>query len=73
VNAWNSAELEQAGIPFLEHDARYAYGAEWLSVVEPLLRGERVTHSGPHFQVTDYFDRVTLCGMISRAGTRFWL
>jgi alkanesulfonate monooxygenase len=54
VNAWNSAELEQAGIPFPEHDARYAYGAEWLSVVEPLLRGERVTHSGPHFQVTDY-------------------
>jgi hypothetical protein len=50
VNAWNSAELEQAGIPFLEHDARYAYGAEWLSVVEPLLRGEPVTHSGPHFQ-----------------------
>jgi alkanesulfonate monooxygenase len=54
VNAWNSAELEQAGIPFLEHDARYAYGAEWLSVVEPLLRGEPVTHSGPHFQVKDY-------------------
>ena len=54
MNAWNSAELEQAGIPFLEHDARYAYGAEWLSVVEPLLRGEPVTHSGPHSQVKDY-------------------
>jgi alkanesulfonate monooxygenase len=54
VNAWNSAELEQAGIPFPEHDARYAFGAEWLSVVESLLRGERVTHSGPHFRVKDY-------------------
>ena len=54
VNAWNSAELEQAGIPFPDHDARYAYGAEWLSVVEPLLRGETVTHAGPNFQVRDY-------------------
>lgn len=54
VNAWNAAELEKAGIAFPEHDARYAYGAEWLAVVEPLLRGERVTHRGRHFQVEDY-------------------
>lgn len=54
VNAWNRAEFEKAGIPFGEHDARYAYGREWISLVEPLLRGESVTHKGAHFDVTDY-------------------
>ena len=54
VNAWNRAEFEKAGIPFGEHDARYAYGREWIEVVEPLLRGESVMHRGAHFQVTDY-------------------
>ena len=33
VNAWNRPELEKAGIGFAEHDERYAYGREWLSVV----------------------------------------
>lgn len=54
VNAWNRAEFEKAGIPFGEHDARYAYGREWISLVEPLLRGESVTHKGENFDVTDY-------------------
>jgi alkanesulfonate monooxygenase len=54
VNAWNRIELEQAGIPFPEHDARYAYGTEWLQVVRSLMRGERVNHHGRHFQVQDY-------------------
>jgi len=54
VNAWNSAELENAGLPFPEHDARYDYGAEWLEVVAKLFTGETVTHHGRHFQVTDY-------------------
>jgi alkanesulfonate monooxygenase len=54
VNAWNKTELEDAGIHFPPHDARYAYGHEWLSIVERLLRGERVDHEGPHFQVRDY-------------------
>ena len=40
VNAWNMPELEKAGIPFAPHDERYAYGREWISVVEPLMRGE---------------------------------
>ncbi|MET0287544.1 MAG: LLM class flavin-dependent oxidoreductase [Polyangiales bacterium] len=54
VNAWNRSELLNAGIAFPAHDQRYAYGREWLSIVEPLLRGERVDHQGPHFQVRDY-------------------
>ena len=54
VNAWNRAEFEKAGIPFGAHDARYAYGREWIQVVERLLKGENVTHHGAHFHVTDY-------------------
>jgi alkanesulfonate monooxygenase len=54
VNAWNKTEIEHAGLVFPEHDARYAYGREWLSVAAALMRGERVQHSGPHFRVHDY-------------------
>jgi alkanesulfonate monooxygenase len=54
VNAWNRPELERAGIPFPEHDERYAYGQEWLAVLEPLLRGESVHFEGQHFWVDGY-------------------
>jgi len=54
VNAWNRPELEKAGIGFSEHDARYAYGREWISVVSRLMQGERVTYKGAHFDVRDY-------------------
>ncbi len=63
VNAWNRAEMDKAGLPFPEHDARYALGEEWLSIVEPLLRGECVSHQGPHFQVQKAM-------LIPRAATR---
>jgi alkanesulfonate monooxygenase len=54
VNAWNKPEYEKAGIAFAEHDERYAYGREWLAVVDALLRGERVTFSGRYFRISDY-------------------
>src|SRR6202050_5653897 len=54
VNAWNRPELEKAGIGFAEHDQRYVYGREWLSVVEPLMRGQTLNHEGPNFRVKDY-------------------
>lgn len=54
VNAWNRPELERAGIGFAEHDARYAYGREWITVVEALLRGETVRFAGEHFRIDDY-------------------
>ena len=54
VNAWNRPEYEKAGIPFAEHDERYAYGVEWIAIVEALLRGERVSRAGRHFTVSDY-------------------
>ena len=54
VNAWNRPEYEKAGIAFAEHDERYAYGMEWIAIVEALLRGERVSHAGRHFTVSEY-------------------
>ena len=54
VNAWNRPELERAGIGFAEHDERYAYGREWISVVDALLRGETVDHRGDHFRIDGY-------------------
>lgn len=54
INAWNRAEFDKAGIPFLDHDARYAYGREWLSIVKRLIAGETVTHQGEHFSIDGY-------------------
>lgn len=54
INAWNGAEFEKAGIAFPEHDERYAYGREWVSVVAGLVSGESVSHQGRHFSITDY-------------------
>lgn len=54
VNAWNRPELDKAGIGFAEHDARYAYGREWIAVVSRLMQGERLTYKGEHFDIRDY-------------------
>jgi alkanesulfonate monooxygenase len=54
VNAWNRPELERAGIGFPEHDERYAYGREWIEVVDALLRGETLNHHGNNFRIDEY-------------------
>lgn len=54
VNAWNRPELERAGIEFAEHDDRYAYGREWISVVSRLISGVRLTHKGENFDIQNY-------------------
>ena len=54
VNAWNRPELEKAGIGFAEHDDRYAYGNEWISIVARLTAGERLTYQGDNFDIRDY-------------------
>ncbi|MFT4043527.1 MAG: LLM class flavin-dependent oxidoreductase [Gordonia sp. (in: high G+C Gram-positive bacteria)] len=54
VNAWYRPEIEKAGIAFPEHDDRYAYGAEWLSVVRRLISGETVEHHGKFFDIDGY-------------------
>jgi alkanesulfonate monooxygenase len=57
VNAWFIPELEKSGIGFPEHDNRYAYGAEWLSIVKALISGKTLTHKGEHFKIDDYMLR----------------
>jgi alkanesulfonate monooxygenase len=54
INAWNASEFVKAGIPFGEHDERYAYGREWISLVKQLMSGDAVSHSGRYFNVSDY-------------------
>ncbi|WP_349644669.1 MULTISPECIES: LLM class flavin-dependent oxidoreductase [unclassified Bradyrhizobium] len=54
VNGWYRPELERAGIGFPEHDDRYAYGREWVEIVEGLMVGRRVDFHGRHFQIDGY-------------------
>ena len=54
VNAWFKPELDRAGIGFAEHDQRYAYGEEWLSIVRGLISGEEVSFKGRYFDVDRY-------------------
>jgi alkanesulfonate monooxygenase len=55
INGWSKPELVNSGIGFPEHDERYAYGREWLTIVKKLIAGEKVTHRGENFQITDYY------------------
>jgi alkanesulfonate monooxygenase len=59
VNAWYKPEFERAGIPFSEHDARYDYGREWITIVRDLMAGERVDFHGEHFAIDGYQLRPT--------------
>ena len=59
VNAWYKPEIEPAGIAFPDHDERYVYGQEWLSIVRGLISGETVTHHGKYFQIDGYSLRPT--------------
>jgi len=54
VNAWYRPELERAGIGFPAHDDRYAYGREWIEIVDGLTSGRRVDFTGRHFRVDNY-------------------
>ncbi len=54
VNAWYRPELERAGIGFPDHDDRYAYGREWIEIVEGLITGRRIDFHGRHFNVESY-------------------
>ncbi|MFO6454533.1 MULTISPECIES: LLM class flavin-dependent oxidoreductase [unclassified Aeromicrobium] len=53
VNGWFKPELEKTGLAGLDHDQRYAYGTEWLEVVNALSSGERVTYDGRWFSIDD--------------------
>jgi alkanesulfonate monooxygenase len=54
VNAWFKPEFEKAGIAFADHDERYAYGREWVTIVRQLVSGQRVDFRGRYFNVDGY-------------------
>lgn len=54
VNAWYKPELERAGIGFKEHDERYAYGTEWLTIFRQLVAGRSVSFRGRYFNIDQY-------------------
>ncbi|MEP9378723.1 LLM class flavin-dependent oxidoreductase [Aquabacter sp. CN5-332] len=53
VNAWNKVEFERTGLNFAEHDDRYVYGRDWISIVSRLIAGESVTHQSENFDLKD--------------------
>lgn len=57
VNGWFVNEVTRAGIEFRDHDERYAYGREWITVVKRLIRGERTSFDGRYFHVDEYMLR----------------
>jgi alkanesulfonate monooxygenase len=54
VAAFLKPELLRAGLPFLEHDERYAYAREWLEVFARLTSDETVTFNGRWFSLDGY-------------------
>jgi alkanesulfonate monooxygenase SsuD/methylene tetrahydromethanopterin reductase-like flavin-dependent oxidoreductase (luciferase family) len=56
VCGWNADEFEMFGVTQLDHEARYAYGEEWLRVVRALWEREgSFDFSGTWFQLRGAF------------------
>ncbi|QNB16096.1 LLM class flavin-dependent oxidoreductase [Paraburkholderia tropica] len=56
VCGWFHPELGMFGVPFMEHDARYDYADEWLSVVKRLWTEDgSFSHHGKYFQIEEAF------------------
>ena len=53
VSAWWAAEARQYGVPFDEHDERYARTAEWLAVVDGMWRAPVCSYQGRFYQVSE--------------------
>ena len=51
VSSWWADEARQYGVPFDEHDERYARTSEWLSVVSGMWAEERFGFSGRFYHV----------------------
>jgi len=53
VSSWWADEARQYGVPFDEHDQRYARTGEWLSVVTGMWSEPRFSFSGRFYRVED--------------------
>jgi len=52
VSSWWADEAHQYGVPFDEHDRRYARTGEWLSVVTGMWSEPRFSFAGSFYQVS---------------------
>jgi alkanesulfonate monooxygenase SsuD/methylene tetrahydromethanopterin reductase-like flavin-dependent oxidoreductase (luciferase family) len=52
VSGWNVEEFQSFGAQLLEHDDRYGYSEEWVSVVKRIWSEEKpFDYSGKHFNL----------------------
>lgn len=53
VSSWWKGEATRFGIPFDDHDDRYARTADWLKVIDGCWNESRFTHNGPYYNVAE--------------------
>jgi len=53
VSSWWRDEATKYGIPFDEHDQRYARTSEWIDVVDGCWRQQHFTHQGALYNIQD--------------------
>ena len=51
VSSWWASEARMYGVPFDQHDDRYARTAEWLDIVDGLWRSPVFSHHGKYYNV----------------------
>jgi dimethylsulfone monooxygenase len=52
VSGWNAGEFAMFGVPLLEHDERYAYSEEWLTIVKRIWsETEPFDYKGRYFDL----------------------
>src|SRR5215216_4404195 len=53
VSAWWATEARKYGVPFDQHDDRYARTAEWLEVLDGVWREPKFDYAGKYYQVSE--------------------
>jgi FMNH2-dependent dimethyl sulfone monooxygenase len=53
VSSWWADEAKKYGIPFDEHDDRYARTSEWLDILTQCWQQQHTTHTGRFYSVDD--------------------
>ena len=81
VTGWFAPELEMFGVPFLDHDRRYAMAAEWITVIKRLWTEDaEFDFAGDYYQIKKGIMRpkavqrphpVIMCAGASPAGREF--
>lgn len=64
VSGWFLPEIQHLALTMLEHDVRYRYSDEWLTIVRGLFAGDTVTFDGEFLRV----DELMLRPMAKRPG-----